>query len=258
MSIQTAGHCVALMQPTFLPWMGYFSLLKQADRFVFLDDFQFVRRSFHSRNNLFIGRDNVKTLSLPVEHGRSQQITLDQVRPVYDKKWENKFYRTLEQSYGFSRYLEEVIYILKSNLSKCSGKQSSLAELNMNLIKAIAALLGIDTQFELSSKYSISGTRSEKIIGLLKATNAQQYLSAFGSFDYMNSDKIFDEPLLVFLFQNFQPASYPQIQSSKFVSHLSILDCILQVGPNEAKEVMFTSERPPFSIMDMRRRSESI
>src|SRR5947209_19787967 len=79
---------VALMQPTFLPWQGYFALIAAADVFVLLDDFQFVRRSFHQRNRLYFLHEGPATVSVPVAHAAGgNEPPLSQARPTIDAKW---------------------------------------------------------------------------------------------------------------------------------------------------------------------------
>ena len=74
---------VALMQPTFLPWLGYFALADAVDLFVFLDDFQFGRRTFGQRNRLFVAGDRVDWVSVPVAHaGDAGRVTYREARPL--------------------------------------------------------------------------------------------------------------------------------------------------------------------------------
>jgi len=89
------------MQPTFLPWVGYFAMLEMADVFIFLDDFQFSRQSFHQRNRLFVAEGKVGWVSLPTTHTKGdakkiKSISLLEAKPLLEEKFMKRFDGVLE------------------------------------------------------------------------------------------------------------------------------------------------------------------
>lgn len=245
--------CVALMQPTFMPWLGYFGLIHDADEFIFLDDFQFVRRSFHQRNRLFINKENVGYISVAVEHSGRQEATLNIVKPQIDKKWKRKFLGILKHNYSSSPWLQHYYNFVEEWLDISF---SDLAAFNIHFIRYAMDELGIKTKTSLSSECAVSGKRSEKIMALLGHTKADVYLSARGSFDYMEEDNIFESENIQFLFQNFQPSPYPQGQSTEFVPYLSVLDALIQQGPKETLRIIEKSSGKFSNVQEMKERSE--
>ena len=218
---------VALMQPLFMPWLGYFSLIQDADIFVFLDDFQFVRRSYHQRNRLFLNVGGESWVTLPVSHNGNQKTALNNVVPMNDKKWQDKFCQSILHNYKkcmhFNVFFDEIeLWARQPYLS--------VADMNMSLIKRLSEMMGIDTEFQLSSVYNITTSRSESMRDLLQITGAKTYLCAAGSYNYMVKDALFPLNFCDTVFQNFIPQSYPQKQSNIFVPYLSILDCLMQIG----------------------------
>lgn len=244
----SASKKVALMQPTFMPWLGYFGLIKDADEFVFLDDFQFVRRSFHQRNRLFLNKDEAGYISVPVEHPGSQDVALNSVKPQMDEKWKRKFLGTLKHNYSSSPQLQHYHDFVEDWLTL---SWDNLADFNIHFIRFCMDELGIETQVSLSSSYNVSGKRSERILGLLEATKAQIYLSARGSFGYMEEDEVFTSEDIEFLFQNFQPQAYPQKQSDEFVPYLCVLDSLLQQGAEETLKTIEKSAAQFSSVQEM-------
>ena len=242
------------MQPTFLPWLGYFGLIKNADKFVFLDDFQFVRRSFHQRNRLFINKAEAGYITVPVEHAGRQEMALNHIKPMLDESWKRKFLGTLKHNYSFSSYLPEYYDFIESWVH---GEHKNLAAFNIVFIEHIARKLGLDTIFALSSEIACDGQRSEKILSLLHSFEANTYLSAYGSYEYMEEDDVLEHPEFCFLFQNFQPAPYPQHQNSEFVPYLSVLDCILQNGPEETVRIIEQSDNKFYTVEEMRAVSDT-
>ena len=229
---------VAMMQPTFLPWQGYFELIAHSDTFLFLDDFQYCERSFHSRNHIFVHQNKTGLMIVPLNKKKSFRPPLNEVEMLITDFWKNKIYRTLKSCYGKSLYYKEIEekiipFILQDH--------TNLAEYNISIIKQICSLLGINTEtkFKRSSEYAIHSQRSARIYDLLNVVQATTYLSAHGSFEYMLEDKVFPCEIPV-LFQNYIPQPYPQKHSKEFVPYLSILDALFNVGSEKTLALIKT------------------
>jgi hypothetical protein len=227
----------ALMQPTFLPWQGYFALIAHADHFVFLDDFQFVRRSFMQRNRLFVAVGNPSWVSLPVEHGG--RAGLHEMRPVLDDGFRDKFLTSLQQVYGKSPHFDEIFPTVRDWIG---ADWPTLADLNIAFIEQAARWLGFSPRFLRSSRLGSQGKRSARLASLLDGLEARTYLAARGSYPYMVEDAVFPRPAQEVRFQIFEPVVYPQRQSPTFVSHLSVLDALLQVGPAATRALVLQGQ----------------
>ncbi len=242
---------VALMQPTFMPWLGYFGLILDADEFIFLDDFQFVRRSFHQRNKLFLNKDKAGCITVPVEHTGQQQMSLNAVQTCRNKKWKRQFLGALKHNYSGAEHLPYYYDFIEQWIEK---EFLTLADFNLYFIRFVMDELKIKTPIGLSSHYKVAGQRSEKITTILNQTSATTYLSARGSFDYMLEDNAFEQTDVECLFQNFSPKAYPQSQTTQFMPYLSVLDSLLQQGTVGTLEVLKQSAGKYLSVQQMKLR----
>jgi hypothetical protein len=225
------------MQPTFLPWTGYFALIDAADIFVFLNDFEFRRRSWHQRNRLFVdGGGRVGWWTIPVEHvGGDHRPTLEAARPALTPAFRRAFLTRLRQVYGGSEHYKTVGIPTEQLIEH---DWPSLAALNIAWIQLAMRLMGITTPSRLSSSVGSTGRRSVRIASLLRRVGACRYLAAYGSARYMLEDGVFPLEGIETLFQVYEPAPYPQRQSREFVPYLSMLDVMLQLGGQRALEVV--------------------
>lgn len=224
---------ISMMQPSFMPWQGLFELIYYSDKFIFLDDFQFVVQSHHTRNKLFINNDKVGYYCVPVQKSRCFQMKLNEVMLVENIQWKKKLLRTIEYNYKKTPFFNQIYSMLSDVLNE---NHKTLASLNIALIIKICNLLGIQKDFLYSSNFtkdtSSTAKRSARVIELLKWAEADTYISAFGSYDYMKEDK-FDFKKYNVVFQNFHPKKYNQLQSSTFIPYLSIIDSLFNVGKDE-------------------------
>ncbi len=240
---------VALMQPTFPPWQGFFALAAFADVFVLLDDFQFQRHSFHQRNRLRLPDGSETWVTVPVAHSGGDEFPrLDEAAPMIDDKWRRRLKTTLDQSYGKAEHH----HALRPDIDRwIDAAWPSLAEMNVAFVRFVAQLLGFTPQWQRSSQLHVTGSRSARVLELLRATEAGTYLCARGSFDYMVEDALFPVDGIDVVFQEFEPQPYPQRRADEFVSHLSVLDALFEVGPDATRDLVLAGQRAWVPWRDM-------
>lgn len=234
----------AIMQPTFLPWQGYFGMIEMSDIFVFLDDVQFVRRSFHHRNRIFGEGASVDWITIPVAD-TGQQTRIDAAGVSLDANQQRKMMRRLQHIYGRMPHFDSVFSLFVERLERNKGK--SLADLNIDLIVGFARLAGFAPTWKRSAELAAEGQRSSKISAILERIGAKSYISAGGSFDYMRTDGIFPLPNIRTAFFSFEAQSYPQRQAPDFVPNLSILDALFQIGGPATGEAIKSGLRTPMT-----------
>jgi WbqC-like protein family len=238
---------VAMMQPTFLPWVGYFAMIEMVDVFIFLDDFQFSRQSYQQRNRLFVSESKVGWVTLPTTHTKGssmgvKDVSLLEARPAIDDKFLARFRGILESNYKKSDYYADMREFIEEWLSI---EWASLAEINMHFIRRVAELLRIEVEYVNSSELPVDGRKSERVVEILRATGAKSYLSAQGAFGYMKSEDIFPIDDIEVGFLNFDMQPYRQRQSDVFVTSLSVLDGLLQIGPEAMREIVCSGIQAP-------------
>ena len=226
---------VAMMQPTFLPWLGYFELMLNVDVFVFCDDFQFVSRSWHQHNRLFLNKNTSGLVTVPVRKKGLYQQNINEVQIREDLPWRSKLWRSIEVNYCKATYFEEYAPIFKTIIL---GEQSNLAVLDMELCKAMAKLIGCTCEFKTSSLLKGTGKRSYLVKDLLVKVGADVFYQARGAFEYMSEESVFPLSNVTVLFQNAEVRPYRQIGSNKgFVPYMSALDALFNIGGVEANKI---------------------
>ena len=222
---------VAMMQPTFLPWLGYFELIFEADTFIFCDDFQFVNKSFHQRNKLLLGKNQVVDVTVPVTKKDAYKQKINEAEIREDLPWREKLWKGINLNYHKSPYFNKYKEILEPLLKE---PQENLASQNISLIRCLCRILGIEREFLLSSDMKSTGARSELVKNMLFEVNADIFYQAHGSFGYMYKDGIFPLTHIKTLFQNAVPKPYRQHgNTGEFIPYLSVLDALFNIGAEE-------------------------
>ena len=216
---------VAIMQPTFLPWIGYFGMMDIADIFVFLDSVQFSRRSWQQRNRIKTAH-GTRLLTVPViSRGRAAQLILD-ARIDTSRQFAVKQLRTIKQAYGrtpfFRRYFENLA-------DQMTNGSEFLGDYNIGLIEWIMDVLGIECQLRRSSGLNAGGHRTTLLCGICREVGANHYLAASGSRDYMRESTDFEKEGIDVSYFRFDHPTYPQLHG-EFVPFLSMIDLLFNVG----------------------------
>jgi hypothetical protein len=214
------------MQPTYLPWSGYFNLISDVDVFVFLDDVQFEHQSWQTRNRILV-QGKPHFLVAPVRKA-PLATPISQVQLATDGHWRTKHQRTLQAAYGrhpFARDLFDVVFPILQDESN-----NGLASLNRTVIEAFSRNLGLDTEFRLASDLRCGGSRSEHLLEICETLGCTDYLSPIGSREYLEEDGFALNPDVRLHFQEFAPSTYAQYGATTFVSHLSLVDVVAHMG----------------------------
>jgi WbqC-like protein len=234
---------IAIAQPTYLPWLGYFDLLDQVDTFVLLDTVQFEKQSWQQRNRIKTPT-GLLWLTVPVVfRGRLGQRIVDvEIREA--EFWRDHL-RAVELNYRRAPFFAEYFPAL-SELLPSAAAGLRLAELNIGLLRWLAQALGIKTRIVRSSELAVDGKRTHllaEICGLLGATT---YISPLGSADYLlNELPILTGRGVDVAFQHYDHPSYRQL-FPPFQPHASALDLLFNEGENSLATVR-SGRRTPFA-----------
>ena len=228
----TTRRSCAIMQPTYLPWSGYFNLIARVDVFVFLDDVQFQRRSWQIRNRILLnGKEHLLTIpTCKVEReARLSDIRIDQTI-----EWRNKHWKTLQAAYAKAPHGESLLDLLSSAFK--GEAIGGLCDFNLELISRLKDHLGIDTQLVRASSLNCLGKRSEHLLNICQALQCNHYLSPAGSQEYLQVDGFSQQHDVALEMQRFDPAPYSQHRSGEFVSHLSVVDVLANLGQTATRD----------------------
>lgn len=216
----------AVMQPTYFPWGGYFNLIASVSVFVFLDDVQYERGTWHNRNRVLM-QGGAHWLTVPVMRGHLGEA-INQVRTDEKLPWRKKHIALLQQIYGKHPFAEQLIPLCEDLIG--DEDLGILARLNERIIAAFCERLDITTRLLRSSELGIAGQRSERLAKMCEHLGCDAYLSPPGAAEYLEVDRFVDMTRVKLSINDFQPAAYEQRGATGFVSHLSIIDVVANLG----------------------------
>jgi hypothetical protein len=241
---------IAIAQPTYLPWLGYFDLLDQVDTFVLLDTVQFEKQSWQQRNRIKTPT-GLLWLTVPVVfRGRLGQRIVDvEIREA--DFWRDHL-RAVELNYRRAPFFAEYFPVLSELLPSASSGQR-LAELNLGLLRWLAAALGIKTPIVRSSELAVDGKRTHLLAEICGFLGATTYISPLGSADYL----LHELPILTgrgvdVVFQHYDHPSYRQL-FPPFQAHASALDLLFNEGEASLATVR-SGRRTPFAPSEVAQR----
>tara|TARA_B110000503_G_scaffold139878_1_gene229325 strand:- start:1896 stop:2600 length:705 start_codon:yes stop_codon:yes gene_type:complete len=220
----------AIMQPHYFPWSGYFSLINKSQIFVFLDDSQFSKASWHNRN-IILANKKKKWITVPTKKSKLATIISEKLID-HSFNWNLPQARTILQTYSKHPFIRDISELMDYFLEL---KPENLSSLNIDIIRFISKKINLNTNFLLSSEFGFSSKRTKKIVDILNVICATEYLSPEGSKNYLEEDNFKELSNIKLSFNNYIPKEYPQKFLNKFVGNLSIIDVIANLGWKNAE-----------------------
>lgn len=214
------------MQPTYLPWLGYFDLIDQSDTFVFLDTVQFARRSWQQRNRIK-SSSGALWLTVPVRSKGMRDQPIAQVEIDSSAGFQQKHLRTIQHEYSKAPFFADYFPAIKEVLQEPHGL---LSELNASLIQRLCELLGLDATMVRASSLEVEGRLVELLVNVCEAVGANRYLSAAGSREYIEKDNLFAKRSMDVVYHEYTHPMYRQLHG-EFIPYLSVLDLLMNEGP---------------------------
>ena len=232
MSLAVEKRTAAIMQPTYLPYLGYFQLIAEADVFVFLDDVQFARRSWQQRNRI-LGAGGEVMLSVPVRK-TDRDTAIRDIEVSGAEPWREKHLASVRHAYARRPFFAEGMAFLEDQFAT---ETKGLADLNCGLIQTAARKLGLSPEFNRASTLEAGGQRSEHLLALCQAVGASDYVSPMGSHDYMAEDGVFAAAGFPVRFQGFVEVAYPQ-GAEVFTPYMAFIDAVMNLGWGGTRELI--------------------
>lgn len=219
---------VAIHQPNFFPWLGYFDKIRRADVFIFLDTVDYPRAgsggmgSWTNRVRLAV-QGEARWITCPLQRlplgALIAEATIDDRQP-----WRKKLIKTLQANYARAAGFEAALALLEPLIL---SKEGNLASFNIAAIQVIAAHLGLDTRFVRQSELVHEGKATELLISLVKAAGGTAYLAGGGAGGYQE-DHLFAEQGIQLVYQGFSPKPYGPPET--FIPGLSMIDYLMHDG----------------------------
>lgn len=225
-----------ITQPTYLPWVGIFKAIDYADTFLFYDDVQFERHSWQNRNR-FRGSGAAEPVHLTVPLTKHHRETLIRDIVIANPRFYEEHIRKLRSWYSRAPFLAPTLAVLQGIYSK---GHSSLAGLTSGLTMAIAEYIGITCTFRFARDFDIPGDKHTRPLALARALDSTMYLTQAGTRSYTDVPA-FEAAGIKVVFLEFPHPVYRQ-PCAPFTPYLSIVDMLINIGPQESLAVIRSIE----------------
>jgi hypothetical protein len=219
------------MQPTYLPWLGYFDLIDQCDIFVLLDDVQFVKKSWQLRNRIKTAAGPL-WLSVPVLSSGRRFQKISETEIDNTQNWREKHFKSILHAYANAPYANDYCPELQ-NIYQQEWKK--ICEINETLILFIKKAMGIQTPIIRSSNLKCREDMHERIIDICRQVDADVLYDAQGASEIIDPDILKANGVRI-MFQEYQHPLYKQ-QNGAFVPYISAIDLLLNEGPSSCQIV---------------------
>jgi hypothetical protein len=221
---------VAVHQPNFFPWLGYFDKLARADVFILQDDVQFARR--HGAGGNWVNRVRILVagaaawITIPVRREKGPLQTIAELEIANQMPWRSQLLRKLKVQYGRAPHFAEAMDVLAPSIEFSTD---SLSEFNAHAISSLATSLDVmPRRMVRQSALGVTGHATSLLIDLVKSVSGTAYLTGDGADGYLEPQR-FVEARLRLEFQRFRHPEYPQGVDA-FVPGLSVVDALMHCG----------------------------
>lgn len=213
---------VAIMQPYFLPYIGYFQLINAVDEFVIYDDVNYINKGWINRNNLLVN-NKASLFSVPLKEASQNKLICD-IEIIQDGKWQKKLLKTIEQSYKKAPNFNEVFHLMEEIIN---FEELNISTYIHHSLLKICEYLNIKTKIIESSHVFLNNQlkAQERILDICKKTEALEYINPIGGRELYDKTA-FAQQNIQLQFINSHKIQYRQF-SDDFVSYLSILDLLM-------------------------------
>ena len=215
---------VAIHQPQYLPWLGYFDKMRIADFFCYLDNVQYKKNEWQNRNRIKTAQD-WQWLTVPVSFRFPQKI--NEVKINNTINWNKKHLQALTTNYSKSPHFKDYMELLEDILTK---EWDLLSELNLSLLERLRKFLNLnDKPTVLASSLDLREDPTDRLIDICKLLGADAYLAGQDGGNYMDLKRFKDHGIAL-VTQEFKHPVYPQLYGD-FQSHMSVIDLLFNCGP---------------------------
>ena len=218
---------IAIVQSSYIPWKGYFDLIRASDEFILLDDVQFTKRDWRSRNRIKT-QHGPAWLTIPVRNkGLYRQLITDTY--VSEPRWGASHWAALCANYARTPFFQAYADVIASLYQPRPGDER-LSDVNYRFITALCGLLGITTPIRWSTDYDAPAGRNERLVELCEKAGATDYLSGPTARGYLDEAMFTARGLRVEFADYNGYREYPQ-PWPPFDHQVSVLDLLFCTGP---------------------------
>jgi hypothetical protein len=221
---------IGTIQSNFLPWRGYFDFIREVDLFIIHDDIQYTKGDWRNRNKIKTPR-GAEWITVPVHYRQSSQL-IEETAIDYSNPWARNMLNRIRDSYRNAPCFKEYFTELSDLLMQPAD---SISDLNVRLIHWVCSHLEIKTPITFSREYHPQGSKTERLIGILKQVGATIYLSGPSAQAYLKPE-LFEQAGIRLEYKVYDYPDYEQLHPP-FEPAVSVIDLLFMVG-KEAKRYL--------------------
>ena len=223
---------LGIMQPYFLPYLGYWQLIHSTDKFVIYDNVQYTKKGWFNRNR-FLRNGKDELFTIPLKKDNDYLNVVDRkISENFDRK---NLIAQFQNAYAKAPYVKTVMPVLADIIN---FNNSNLFEYIYNSVITISNYLGIDTEIIISSNincnHNLKG--SNRVLEICKAMGANQYINAIGGMELYDREEFLQNGITL-NFIKMNDIKYKQFEND-FVPSLSIIDVMMFNPPEKIKEML--------------------
>lgn len=222
---------IAIHQPNFFPYSGFFHKLINVDTLVLLDDVQF-EFDLTNRNKIITKNNDWTRISIPTNKS-NKFYPINKVEINNKINWKEKNWNLIFDSYSDSPFFHIYEEYLKNLFSK---DWKFLFDINYDTLMKTLNWLDLKINIVLSSTLNIAGSGTERLVNICKILDSNEYVSGIGGKRYLD-ENLFNSNNIKLSFQNYSPIAYTQHNSKQFIENLSILDLLMNMGPKSLEQI---------------------
>lgn len=236
----SSRRLVAIHQPNFFPWLGYFDKIARCDVFILMDNVQFPKTggTWVNRVQMLVSGRAV-WVTMPIVRAYQGTRLICEMKINNSTPWRAKLLKTIQMNYARATFFEEVFPFLAELVNNPTDR---LVEYNLFAVRSMAEAL----QFEMSklipgSTLSVQGSATDLLISMVKAVRGTAYLCGGGAAGYQQDEK-FAEAGIELIYQNFKHPGYPQTNTTAFIPGLSVVDALMNCGFEKTRDLVMNNE----------------
>jgi len=217
---------IAILQSNYIPWKGYFDLMRSVDEFVLFDDVQYTRRDWRNRNRIKTAK-GAEWLTIPVQAAGHYLSAIKDVT-VSDPSWGTRHWRTIARSYARAPYFDT--YAERFERLYAETRELRLSRINRMWLETLCEILGIRTKLSWSMDYEPTPGRTERLVSICRQAGASVYLSGPAAHVYIEPERFRDAGIAL---EYFDYSGYPEYDQlfPPFDHFVSVIDLIFNQGP---------------------------
>ena len=243
---------IGILQPVYMPWLGYFEQIAYVDEFIIFDDVQYTKKDWRNRNRIKTAHEAM-WITVPVRKAPIES-KINQIKISYERDWVKSHLRSIVVNYSACKYFDTIYPDIERLLE---SRPEYLIELDVCLIKLFCDYLKISTPISYASSVSTDSVetkaqhpcdeasknehKNRRILNICKYYNATILYDGKSAADFIDTERFSVEGVEV-VFQDYDHPVYQQL-FGKFIAYQSILDLIMNAGP-EAKSILLSSPYP--------------